>query len=29
MNKRAEIWQGMKVHDRVAVMDRECTDEAG
>ena len=29
MNERAEIWQGMEDHDRVAVMDRECTDEAG
>ena len=29
MNERAEIWQGMKAHDRVAVMDRACKDEAG
>ena len=28
MNEKAEIWQGMKDHDRVAVMDRACKDEA-
>ena len=29
INERAEICQGMEDHDRVAVMDRACKDEAG
>ena len=28
MNERVEIWQGMKDHDSVAVMDRACNGEA-